>query len=219
MQNVSLAAGSRRLLAHRAYDSLKDSLQKGTFAAGSLLSERVLERRLGMSKTPIKAALVRLEEEGFVTISPQQGIFVRETSVRAVSDLFDLREALETWVVRRLARTITPAQLERLDRNLRAQEKAVKEDDLEATTVLDAEFHTLICSFADNLEIERIMVRLRDQLHRLILKVLHTNHERLRPGYLEHRGIAAAIRRHDGELAARRVVDHLRYGRDILTRR
>ena len=139
--------------------------------------------------------------------------------MRAVSDLFDLREALETWVVRRLARTITPAQLARLDQNLREQETAVKNDDLESTTVLDAEFHTLICSFADNLEIERIMVRLRDQLHRLILKVLHTHHERLRPGYLEHRGIAAAIRRRDGELAARRVVEHLRYGRDILTRR
>src|SRR4029078_6640061 len=93
----------RRLLADRAYDALKTSLQSGAYPPGSFLSERQLAARLGMSKTPLKSALVRLEQEGYRRISPQQGIVVREPSVQEVSDLFDLREAIETFAVRRLA--------------------------------------------------------------------------------------------------------------------
>ena len=85
----------RRLLADRAYDALKTSLRSGAYPPGSFLSERQLAARLGMSKTPLKSALVRLEQEGYLRISPQQGIVVREPSIQEVSDLFDLREAIE----------------------------------------------------------------------------------------------------------------------------
>src|SRR5579872_388405 len=135
----------RRLLADRAYDALKSSLQSGDFPPGMFLSERQLAARLGMSKTPLKSALVRLEQEGYLRISPQQGIVVREPSIQEVSDLFDLREAIETFAVRRLAGHVRPADAERLRDNLKGQARAVRERDASEATRLDTEFHTLLC--------------------------------------------------------------------------
>jgi DNA-binding GntR family transcriptional regulator len=210
---------ARKLLAHRAYDELKDSLQSGTYPPGSFLSERRLAAKLGMSKTPVKAALVRLETEGFVTISPQQGIVVREPSIHEVVDILDLREALESFVVRRIAGRLTEAQKAELRANLKAQAKAAQESDIEATTRLDAEFHILLCSFLGNREIVQVMERLREKLHGIILTVLKRDTTRMAPSYREHAAIAEAVMNGKGDLAAERIVQHFRYGKEVLIRR
>src|SRR5690349_20231147 len=76
------------LLKDEAYESIKQRLLNNDYPPGSFLSERQLAGGLGMSKTPVKAALERLESEGFITVSPQQGIVVRELSVREIADQY-----------------------------------------------------------------------------------------------------------------------------------
>src|SRR6187549_1855387 len=142
----------RRLLADRAYDALKTSLQTGKYPPGSFLSERQLAAGLGMSKTPLKSALIRLEQEGFVKISPQQGIVVREPSVQEIVELFDLREAIETFAVQRVAGRLTSDQAAGLRENLRKQAAAVRERRVGDATRLDTEFHAQICGFLGNQE-------------------------------------------------------------------
>ena len=93
----------RVLLKDQAYENLKNLILEEVFAPGTFLSERQLAARLDMSKTPIRSALERLETEGFVTVSPQQGIVVRESSLREIVDLFDIRIALEVFVVQSIA--------------------------------------------------------------------------------------------------------------------
>ena len=75
-----------------------------------------------MSKTPVKAALERLEVEGFITVSPQQGIVVRELSVHEIADLYEIRAALESYTLRAIAGRLTAEQVRRLRANLKAQE-------------------------------------------------------------------------------------------------
>ena len=89
----------RVLLKDQAYENLKNLILEEVFAPGTFLSERQLAARLDMSKTPIRSALERLETEGYVAVSPQQGIVVRESSLREIVDLFDIRIALEVFVV------------------------------------------------------------------------------------------------------------------------
>jgi DNA-binding GntR family transcriptional regulator len=91
------------LLKEQAYQQLKQMLVDGTYVPGTFLSERRLAEQLGMSKTPVRAALERVEAEGYVTVSPQQGIVVRELSLREIKEHFEIRMALETHIVRRLA--------------------------------------------------------------------------------------------------------------------
>ncbi len=90
-------------LKERAYIEIKQRIQDMTFAAGDFLSERRLASMLGMSKTPIKAALERLEHEGFVAVAPQQGIVVRSPSMRDVQEMLELRRALESFCFRAVA--------------------------------------------------------------------------------------------------------------------
>lgn len=207
---------ARRLLADRAYDAIKDSLQSGKYPPGSFLSERQLARGLGMSKTPLKSALVRLEQEGFLRISPQQGIVVREPSVQEIVELFDLREAIETFAVQRVAGRLTPEQAAGLRQNLREQAAAARERRVGEATRLDTEFHATVCGFLGNREMSQTLSRMRDKLHRLILANLSRRPERLASSYREHAAIAASLIRGRGARAADLVRRHLDYGRAML---
>jgi len=206
----------RPTLATRAYEDLKALFQDGTYSPGDFLTEGELARRLRMSKTPVRTALTRLEMDGFVTVSPQQGIVVREPSIHEIVDLFDIRMALETFVVRRLAGNLNPEQSARLRENLEQQGRAVKERDNEASTRLDTEFHLMLCEFLDNREILVAMERLRGKLHRIILGIQTKSPERIVDGWREHESIADAVLQGRCEQAAQRVVQHLEWGKKFL---
>jgi len=207
---------ARRLLADRAYDALKSALQSGKYPPGTFLSERQLAQGLGMSKTPLKSALVRLEAEGFLRISPQQGILVREPSVQEIVELFDLREAIETFVVQRIAGKLGPNQIARLRGNIREQAEASRKQDVEDATRLDTEFHTMVCGFLGNREMSQTLARMREKLHILILGNLSRRPQRLPTSYREHAAIAAALIKGRGDHAADLVRKHLDYGRNLV---
>ena len=207
---------TRPTLAQRAYEDLKALFLKGTYSPADFLTEGELARRLRMSKTPVRTALTRLEMDGFVAVSPQQGIVVREPSIHEVIDLFDIRMALETFVVKRLSTTITPEQIARLRANLAEQDKAVKAHDNALATKLDTDFHLMLCEFSGNQEILEVMERLRGKLHRIILGIQNKNPERIADGCKEHEAIAEAIFQGKGEQAAQRVVQHLEWGKKFL---
>jgi DNA-binding GntR family transcriptional regulator len=201
------------LLKERAYTGIKQSILQGEFAPGSFLSERQLALRLGMSKTPIRAALERLDLEGFITVSPQQGILVRDLSIHDIADQYEIRAALETYVLRSLAGRLTQQQVERLRTNLADQKANCQAGDFERGVTLDAEFHTLFWEFLGNREILRLMCQLREKMHRVIARVFQLNRERMANSYQEHLAIAEAVIQGDGALAARRLEEHLEYGK------
>lgn len=197
----------------RAYDSLKQLILSETFEPGTFLSERQLASRLRMSKTPIKSGLERLESEGFIGISPQQGIVVRDLTLEEINDHFETREAIETYVMRRLAGRLAPEQVSRVRENLAAQKMTVEKLDDPANRLLDSEFHVLWCQFLGNREIIAVMQRLRDRIHRIVSRVNSRNLSRMSEGLEEHVRIAEAVIAGDGDLAARSVEEHLRSGK------
>ena len=164
----------RSLLKERAYAEIKRLILDGKLAPGSFLAERQLAGQLGMSKTPVRSALERLESEGFVSISPQQGAIVRDLSVHQIADQYEIRTALETFVVRSLSGRLTPAQIQSLRSNLQAQHANLAAGDVERGVALDEEFHALFCEFLGNQEILRVMGQLRDKVHRVITEVFRT---------------------------------------------
>jgi DNA-binding GntR family transcriptional regulator len=207
--------GGRSLLKERAYTEIKQRILSGVLAPSTFLSERQMAGQLAMSKTPVRAALQRLEVEGLVTISPQQGIVVRNLSVHEIADLYEMRAALETYVARTLAGRLTPGQAEQVRANLRAQQET-DPGDIPRAVALDSAFHLLFCEFLGNQEIVRVMGQLRDKICRVITRVFQTNPGRLASSYAEHRAIAEAVQHGDGALAARRIVEHLNLGKQHL---
>lgn len=209
----SAPSRERRLMKQRAYDDLKQLILSETFEPGAFLSERQLAIRLKMSKTPIKSALERLESEGFISVSPQQGIVVQDLTLDEIADHFEVREALETYVVRRLAGRLTAEQTARMRANLAAQHETVERSDPTANGQLDTEFHLLWCEFFGNREIVEVMQRLGDRIHRIIARVHSRNTSRLSESYEEHVRIAEAVIAGDADLAARSIEEHLKYGK------
>jgi DNA-binding GntR family transcriptional regulator len=214
--DLSLATPpAKELLRERAYQDLKQLLVSGTLSE-PFLSERKLAKRLGMSNTPVRSAIERLEAEGLIAISPQQGIVVRDVTVQEIADHYEVREALEPFVLRRVAGRLTSAQIERLDACLQQQSQCVARNDLTELIRRDSEFHLLFCEFLGNLEILRTMSQLRDKIHRVISKFVQHDPQRLKQSCGEHRRIAETVARGDAEPAAQLMLEHLARGRKTL---
>jgi DNA-binding GntR family transcriptional regulator len=214
-----LALDRPALLKEQAYEELKGLIVSGELPPGTFLSERSLAARLGMSKTPIRTALERLQMERFVTISPQQGIIVRGLSLAEINDHYDLRTALETFVVSRLAGRLTPDQSAALDANLQATAAAAEVRDKPRFMALDTEFHLMLCESLGNQEILRVMEHQRDKFMRVIMPLIERHGERLSQTLAEHSGIIEAVREGNGALAADRIARHLNAGRQLLVNR
>jgi DNA-binding GntR family transcriptional regulator len=207
---------ARELMRDQAYAAIKRFLLDGDLAPGAFLAERQLAGQLRMSKTPVRAALQRLEAEGFVTISPQQGIIIRDLTVHEIADHYEIRAALETYVVRALAGHLIARQRDRLEENLRAQAALRGRDDGRQAAALDTAFHTLFCEFLGNGEILKVMAQLREKIQRVITRVFQLNTRRFASSYAEHRAIADAVINGDAARAARLVEEHLEYGKRCL---
>jgi DNA-binding GntR family transcriptional regulator len=217
--NEKRRANDRVLLKERAYAKLKQRVVTGRYSPGTFLSERMLASELGMSKTPIRAALERLEAEEFVSVSPQQGIVVREPSIREIADQFELRLALEGHVLRSLAGRLDDDQVRRVRDNLRHQCRAAQDGDLATTIKLDSEFHLTFCELLGNREILRILGQLREKIEWVIALVFRDNIERMWPNWEEHQGIAEAVIEGNADLGLKRLEAHLEYGKRALLSR
>src|SRR5262245_6520810 len=115
----------RGLMKEHAYEQIKRGILCDDYPPGTFLSERQLAERLQMSKTPVKAALERLELEGFITVSPQRGIVVRNLTIDEIADIYETRAVLEAYTLRAVAGRLTAGQEEKLRASLRVQERMV----------------------------------------------------------------------------------------------
>jgi DNA-binding GntR family transcriptional regulator len=204
------------LLKEQAYERIKHRLLNNDYPPGSFLSERQLAGHLGMSKTPVKAALDRLQSEGFIAVSPQQGIVVRELSIREIVEQYEIRAALEAYVLRALAGRLTAEQVAQVQTNLQDQAKLQGSADIAGGVELDAAFHIRFAEFLGNREILRVIVLLREKMQRVVTQVFHLCRARIDTSYTEHAAIAAAVIDGDGDRAAELIVRHLELGKQLI---
>ena len=209
-------APARSFLKERAYERIKHRLLNNDYPPGTFLSERQLAENLGMSKTPVKAALERLESEGFITVSPQQGIVVRELSVHEIADLYEIRAALESYTLKSLAGKLKPDQIARVRENLGAYAALRGTGRVADGVELDAAFHTQFVEFLGNGEILRVVTQLREKMQRVVTQVFRLSPTRIDTSYDEHTAIAAAVIDGDGARAAELIVRHLELGKQLI---
>jgi DNA-binding GntR family transcriptional regulator len=204
------------LLKDVAYAQIKRLILDGELPPGSFLSEQALADRVQVSKTPIRVALVQLQNDGLVSISPRQGIVVVPTSARDIAEMFDIRAAQETFLVRRLAGRLTPSQIDQLKENLKRHKDLAEQDDPVAATQNDFAFHLLLYEFLGNRMLLQFMKHVFDKLYRDAVQVTRNADGQLEKLHRDHDQIARALIKGDGELAAKRVLDHLEFGRRFL---
>jgi len=196
------AEGSqRRSMGELAYAGLKHEIIDGDLQPASQWLEEELAVRLGMSRTPVREALVRLEQEGFVQITPRRGIRVRELTRRDVLEVHEVLECLELQAVEHLAgRGLGPEDMARLDATIAGMDEALARDDVHAWARADYAFHRLIIEFAGNRHLEAVAITFLDKAQRFRVKTLELR-ARPRKSTSSHAATVEAIRRKDAEMA------------------
>jgi DNA-binding GntR family transcriptional regulator len=130
------------------YEVLREAIVSVELEPGQRLSENELALQIGVSRTPIREAIVRLRDDRLVEIVPQLGTFVTRISAAAVADAQFVRESLECAAVRLAARRADEDAIEALRATLRRQAETQADHDLDRFYVLDDEFHRAICDLS-----------------------------------------------------------------------
>src|ERR1700712_237809 len=120
---------------------LERMILSGELAPGAKLTEMALAARLGVSRGPLREAFRMLEEAGLVRTEKNRGVFVRDIPIAEAIEIFDLRAAMDELVGRRLAESVTPAQLKEIRGLVDQMEQAVKAKDARAYHLLNLQFH------------------------------------------------------------------------------
>lgn len=205
----------RRRLVDGATQSLRDAILSGRLGAGARLRQMDLAAGLGISRTPIREALGRLEQEGLIELLPHAGVRVTLLNAEQAVEHYDLREVLDGLAARLAAGRADQPALGRLERALARMAECVERRDPSPWFRAHVAFHEEIVRAAGNRPLGRLssVVRLSiRQFHPLLLKT----ERRLEEAYREHRGIFEAIAAHDGEAAERLARAHITNAKEIV---
>lgn len=193
----------------RAYTALREDILTGRLTPGTALSEVDLAERLGVSRTPLRAALARLALEGLVDTTRGRTGVVSAVSVDSITELFELREALETQAARLVARRRDPAVFDALADRFAAAPALLRDGGVEAYYALVAEFDAALDDALGNAVYRGALDGVRLHLARA-RRIATDNPQRLERSAEEHRLICAAIRDGDAALAASATTVHLK---------
>ncbi|MBN1400542.1 MAG: GntR family transcriptional regulator, partial [Anaerolineae bacterium] len=147
------AMGPRYALEHRslgdaATERLRGLILSGGLRAGEHLVEADLAERMGVSRGPVREALARLEQEGFVDLVPRQGAFVVELTPELVQEKYELRRLLETYALGKGMTQIADSDLDELERSCAEMEQAVQLHDIQGFYQTQYRYHRAIVSLA-----------------------------------------------------------------------
>lgn len=192
-----------------AYESLRDDILNWRIAPGTALSETELALRLGVSRTPLRAALARLALEGLVDTSRGRTGVVPDVSVESIAQQFEVREALELQAARLAARRRDPAVFTELADRFAHATEVLTAGGTEAYYAVVARFDQAMDDAVGNPAMRAALEGVRIHLFRA-RRLAQDNPERLLQAAAEHRLICEAVRDGDAELAASATAVHLR---------
>ena len=180
--------------------TLEEEILTGKLAGGTSLTEHSLSKRLGVSRTPIRAALHTLAEEGLISIVPNKGAVVMGVSRDDLVDIYNIRMRLEGLASATAAERISPEDLAALRESVELAEFYIQKNDTERLKTLDTEFHSIIYRASGS----RMLNKTLSELHRNITsyrKMSLSVPGRLENSVREHRAILEAIEARNVELA------------------
>jgi DNA-binding GntR family transcriptional regulator len=192
-----------------AYHVVRERILNLQYAPGEQLQLERLSEAMQVSKTPVREALLRLEQDGLVRSVTRVGFFVAEITKRDLEELFEIRESLESYTARKAALVLTDDDLAKLDSLIQRGTASAERGDLDDYLEADADFHWLLINRARNERLVTMLLSLHNLLHRQ-RKLSVRSPENVLCTNNEHRKVVDALRAHDAELAGELMGQHLR---------
>lgn len=199
---------SYRPLRDLVFDYMKEAIISGEFKPGERLMEVQLASRLGVSRTPVREAIRKLELEGLVIMVPRRGAYVSDLSQKDILEVFEVRTALEGLAASLAAERMSNEEIHMLSEIMERFRECVDEGDQNGIIEADTEFHNLIFQTTRNDRLIQIYSNLQEQLKRFRKKYLEAYK---RPNKLvpEHERVLEAIKKRTPETARKAAERHL----------
>ena len=196
---------NHRPLREVVYEELKMQILTGAIVPGTRMMEVELAKEIGVSRTPIREAIRKLEKEGLVTIEPRRGAYASQISTQDMVEILEVRQNMEGLAAFFAASRMQPEQLEELKEISELYNKAVNDGNMEEMIKHDTKFHRIIVESCNN----KVLVQMIEQLQELVLRfryIYYDNFRRAENMPEEHFEILHAIETGDAE-AARNAAD------------
>ena len=190
------------------FSALREAIIKGELKPGERLMEVQLAEEMGVSRTPVREAIRKLELEGLVVMVPRKGAYVAGLSLKDAADLFEVRISLEGLAAALSAERITEEELKLMEKILEDITAAAEREDVEAVIQKDAEFHQILFSTTRNNRLAQIINSLKEQIDRFRIQSF-SNPARMKAINKEHAGIIKAIKEGNAELAEKLAREHI----------
>lgn len=200
-------------LQEQAYQFIRQSIVNGNYQPGEKLRESKVAEQLGISRTPIREALRKLEREGLVTYTPSVGAQVQGLKKESIIELYECRAALEALAAKKAAQTITLEQLGFLEENMMLASQFYQRGDLGKTVEKNSLFHDTILQASES----PLLIQLMDQIKVQIVRFRQmTSVYGFRPSFVEeHEAIYQALLKRDCEKAEVLMKAHVE--KDLVT--
>ena len=190
------------------FNTLRQAILRGELKPGERLMEIQLANKLGVSRTPIREAIRKLELEGLVLMIPRKGAEVAEITEKSLKDVLEIRRALEDLAVRLACEKITNEELKELKKAGEEFKKVLKSQDITEVAEADVRFHDVIYMATDNPKLIQFLNNFREQMYRF--RVEYLKKDEVRPQLLaEHDEIIKYITDGNKEEASRVVTRHI----------
>ncbi|MEK7374229.1 MAG: GntR family transcriptional regulator [Thermodesulfobacteriota bacterium] len=198
----------------KTYDYLKSNILSGRFVPGERLAEEHLAEELGVSRTPVREALHKLEQEGLIEPLESRGFCVPHDSPEEIEDLFDIRTVLEGYTLKIICERITDEQIEKLEEMIDKAEDALRRKRIDEVFQWNTQFHdTLHSLVADKRRFHSLIVNMR----KYVLRYRKDTLQNLGAGKRAingHRQILLALKLKDPELCERVMRMHIRQSKE-----
>src|SRR5690242_462251 len=177
----------------RVYQHLKQAILERIHAEGALLSEAEIAATVGVSRTPVREALLRLESEGLVALYPKRGVLVRPVSAAEIEDVIDARRLVEVHAAQR-AWTRREQLVGELEPLLGAMRAARDDADVPGLMAADRAFHEAVVAGGGNAILAELYQRLRDRQMRIGIAAMRLEPERMDRAVADHTELLDALR-------------------------
>lgn len=206
---IDLNVQSHKPLRDVVYDELKIGILTGRISPGTRLLEVQLAESMGVSRTPIREAIKRLEKDGLVNIEPRHGAYASRVSIDDMVEILEVRELMESMAAQLAAERVTPEQMESLMKTENLYQKAVKEENLEDMIAYDAKFHKEVVEASHNKTLSQLIEPLQEIALRFRYMYYHDSN-RVEKMPNEHEKIIKALANGNGDAARKAAEKHLR---------
>jgi len=191
-----------------AYDKIKGLLVRGQFEFNEIYSANKLAQTLGVSRTPIREALLQLTAEGFLVSLQGRGFKIKEFTEKETKDFFETRQLIEGYVIELLGDMVGAEDLEALEKSLKQMKRAADKDDRVAFLEADKSFHMQLVHRYENRLLEAVMENIRNFVSIFGRRAL-SSEGRTEEVLLEHQRIIDAFRKKDVRTAVKAMKQHL----------